>query len=306
MIGRGLALLLALLFSSPSFAQKDVSLETLARAMEGRLGIYAKNLSTGDEIAINADKEFDCGVASRPSSPLLSRFSANDTRPSEQSRTPRKLAEFGGSSTAIRAILGDRTPIAGALSPTIDLMGAQGTDPKHPYVAGRAATPQGDMIFCVVADGLASGYTAAFLFPEVVEACFRRLVPGFVERLPNSKPEGLVLASLHEKDQDPKLFPKFPEAAVAEPRRGSQRLKHRIGDVARVAVLARPVADTRVTVQWWSPSPRPESCRADFMLAGKVSDILFDQPLEKTGTWRVRVAFGDVIVLDEAFYVTGR
>jgi hypothetical protein len=304
-VSRGAPALLAFLVASPLLAQKDVSLETLARAMEGRLGIYAKNLSTGDEVAINADKEFDLGATSRPSSPKTSaNFLANETRPAE--RSARKWAKAFEILPRGSGILYDRMPFAGALSPTIDLMGAQGTDPRHPYVAGRAATAQGDMIFGVMADGLASGFTAASVFPEVVEACFRRLVPSFAERLPDSKAEGLVLVSLHEKNQDPNLFPKFPDAAVADSRRGAQRLKHRIGDVARLAVLARPAADTRVTVQWWSPTPRPEACTADLMLGGKVSDTWFDQPLEKTGTWRVRVAFGDVIVLDETFYVTGK
>jgi len=31
---------------------------------------------------------------------------------------------------------------------------------------------------------------------------------------------------------------------------------------------------------------------------------VFDLPVDKLGTWRVRAAVGDAIVLDESFYVT--
>jgi len=151
-----------------------------------------------------------------------------------------------------------------------------------------------------------SEYTAATLFPEIVEACFRRLVPAYVEKLPAPKTEGLVLASLHDKDQDAKLFPATPDASLADARRGAQQLKFRSGQVARVAVLAQAVKPTVATVQWWSPSERPETCSSKWLPGGKTEDLFFDLPVDKLGAWRVRVAFGDTIVLDEKFFVTAK
>lgn len=305
--------LLLLLLVSPALAQiRDVSLETLGVAMEGRLGVYARNTSTGDEIAVNADKEFpiwDESAGARPQLPELI-ASAADSRPFAAS--PRRQA-LRIQSTSFRTALGpllvergDRLLLAGGLSPTIEVGGFSGKLSKSPWIAGYAAAPAGDMVFAVMATDLASQYTAKTLFPDVVEACFRRLVPGFIEKLPETKAEGLLLVSLHEKTQDPKMFPRFPDASVAELRRGSQRLKFTLGQIGRLAVLGRPPKATVVTVQWWSPSDRPASCTSQAIDAGKAGDLLFDLPLDKTGAWRVRVAFGDAIVFDEKFYVTGR
>jgi hypothetical protein len=93
---------------------------------------------------------------------------------------------------------------------------------------------------------------------------------------------------------------------VSDARRGAQQLKFRETDTARIAVLARAERPTAVTAQWWSPSDRAEACSTRWLQGGKVEDITFDVPVEKPGRWRVRVAFGDVIVLDETFYVTGK
>jgi hypothetical protein len=162
------------------------------------------------------------------------------------------------------------------------------------------------MVFAVMAGDLQSPFTAEAVFPEVVEACFRRLMTGFNENPPGGRVPGLLLASLHEKGQDPKLFPATPMDSVADLRRGAQKLKFNPGDVARVAVLARPERPARVTVQWWSPAERADGCETNVLDALRLGDVVFDRPVDKLGAWRVRVALGDSIVLDEKFFVTAR
>ena len=282
--------------------------------MEGRLGVYARNTSTGDEIAVNADKEFpiwDESAGARPQLPELI-ASAADSRPFAAS--PRRQA-LRIQSTSFRTALGpllvergDRLLLAGGLSPTIEVGGFSGKLSKSPWIAGYAAAPAGDMVFAVMATDLASQFTAKTLFPDVVEACFRRLVPGFIEKLPETKPEGLLLASLHEKTQDPKLFPQFPDASVAELRRGSQRLKFTLGpDRAARGPRAGPRRPRWSRSSGGRPRSVPSSCTSQILDAGKVGDApLRPSRSTRPALWRVRVAFGDVIVFDEKFYVTGK
>jgi hypothetical protein len=305
------AVLLALLLSPLPAQNKDLSLESLGAAMEGRLGIYARNTSTGDEIAINADKEFPMSEGAADSRPQqFSTIGRAESQPVAGS--PRKQA-LRIQSNPYRTMLGpalvtsaDRLLLAGALSPTVEVGGFGGRVAKAPWIAGYTSTAQGDMVFAVMASDLASEYTTKLLFPTIVEACFRRLVPEFREKLPDPKVAGLVLASLHEKKQDPRLFPPFPNEGLAEIRRGAQQLRFPLGQIARLSVLGKPAQATTVTVQWWSPSERPDACWSQTLPAGKLSDLPFDVHLDKLGAWRVRVAFGDTIVLDEKFYVTGK
>jgi hypothetical protein len=298
-------------------AQKDVTLETLARALEGRIGIYARNLTTGDEIAINADRAYPVG-AIRTALGAESRPSGTSPDPTSEVVSPRKLAEMMKARHAAlpkeldhagrRALVCDldASLVGSCLSPVVEVGGATTGLDRSPGVAGYAATKAGDLVFCVMASDLQSSYTAAGVFPEIIESLFRRLVPSFAEPAPDPKPQGLLVASIHERAQDPKLFPKAPDDTIADLRRGSQRLAFRLGDTARVAVLARPQAATRVTVQWWSPAQRAELRKSVVFDPMRLGDSVFDLPLDKTGRWHVRVGYGDVIVLDEKFFVTGK
>jgi hypothetical protein len=279
--------------------------------MEGRLGVFARNLATGDVIAINADKSYPVGNLEAAFQPA-----AGESRAAE--RTPRALGERiaalhqswrrGLDHPVRRALVAnaDRRLAGPGLSPTIEVGAASGDLPRSPGLAGYVSTPEADVVFCVLASGLESSFTAGATFPEVVEACFRRLVPGFVEGPRGEKPSGVLAASIHERDLDARLFPKTPAASSAEDRGGAQRLKFHPGEVARVAVMIRPLTTTRVTVQWWSPSERPEGCASQVVDGGALADVVFDQPVDKLGNWRVRAAVGNAIVLDEKFFVTPR
>jgi hypothetical protein len=309
---RRAAALAVLLLPSLAAAQRDVSLETLARALEGRLGICARSLEGGEEIALNADQPFPAGALRG----FLGAESAAATGPSAAS--PRALVDAmkarhlalprDAANPERRALLceGDRALVGAGLPPAVEVGAATSGLPKAPGVLGYVATRAGDLVFCVMAADLGSEFSAPQFFPEILEALVRRLLPAYQEPPPDPKPPGLVLASLHERDQDPKLFPASADEGAADLRRGAQRLSFRAGDVGRVAVLGRPLRATRVTVQWWSPAARAESRTVQVLPGAKVSDALFDLPLEKAGAWRVRVAFGDVIVLDEKLFVTAR
>jgi hypothetical protein len=296
-------------------AQKDVSLETLARAMEGRLAVYAKNLASGEEIALNADKTFrpdaltpdvpamaapEEGAASRPAGTHSARtLAALVARVHREA--PRDLDHPTRRALVTRRSLATE---GGRLSPVVEVGGVSTEAGRNPAAAGYAATAAGDVVFAVLAANLESGFTGATVFPEVVAACVRRLAPESAERPPQTKVPGLILASLHEGGPDAALFPRDPDAAVADARRGAQRLKFNPGDVARVAVLARPGRASRVAVQWWSPVAGADATETRVVDALRLCDALFDHVVNQTGAWRVRVAFGDAIVLDEKFFVT--
>jgi hypothetical protein len=307
-------LLAPLLFPGAAAGQGKVSLEALVRAMEGRLGVHARNLTTGREVALNADKPFAIAAIEPAILPNL------ESRPGAASRpsgiTPRALADAVArlhrecphdlGDPVRRAFLTkahSALTVAG-LSPTVEVGTVSTGRSRAPAVAGYAASTAGDMIFAVVAENLESAYTADFVFAEIVEACFARLVPGNVES-PSAKPvESLVLASLHEARQDAKLFPETPQPELADARRGAQKLSFGAGDTARLAVLARPAEACRVTVQWWSPAERAHARETRILDGRALGDAVFDCQLTALGLWRVRVALGDAIVLDEKFYVT--
>lgn len=308
--------MIAVVAASIAPAQRDIALETLARAMEGRFGAYARNVATGERIAINADKPFPAGAILELIDVSESR-AGRTTESGSPPMTPRALADRLAEMHARCPRSADypareklitnpaMNAIATRLSPVIEVGGAVTGLAKSPGVVGYAATQSGDMVFCVMTSDLDSAFTGAALLPEVVDALARRLIVPFSEPPFDPKPNGLILASLHGRAQDPLIFASpTSDVAVADVRRGAQRLTHDVGEVGCVAVLARPASGTRVTVQWWSPAERPES-RSTQVIAGRsLGDVLFDLPLEKAGRWRVRVAFGGVIVLDEAFFVT--
>lgn len=323
-------------------ASTGVSLETLVRASENRLGIYAVHPASGAKLAFNADVAFPGGAlarlpaaavavgtaegaASRPADPAAEvealrpvRGASDEAAASVVSpravadavRALRRTADASPDGPLCRAF-GDaaREPFGGALSPFLETGHFATGLAERPGVAGFVATPRGDVFVCVLTDGFRSGGTAASLLPAVVAACVTRLVGGLVEEAA-VKPtgRGSFTASLHEARRDAELFGRADLGdgrAVAAERAGREAPGFKLGETARLAVVGFPERRARVAVEWRLPGRADDRVTAQSWIdARAVSDRLFDLPLHEAGRYGVRVVVDGALLQSREFFVT--
>lgn len=324
-------------------ASTGVSLETLVRASENRLGIYAFHPASGAKLAFNADVAYPGGAlarlpaaavavgsadgaASRPADPaaeveaLRPIRGASDAATSAAAVSPRAVADAvralrrtveGSPDGPLSRAFGDaaREPFGGALSPFLETGHFASGLADRPGVAGYVATPRGEVLVCVLTDGFRSGSSAEALLPAVVAACVTRLVGGLVEEAAVTPPgRGSFTASLHEARRDAELFGRADLGdgrAIAAERAGREAPGFKLGETARLAVVGFPDRRARIAVEWRLPGRADDRVTAQSWIdARAVSDRLFDLPLNEAGRYGVRVVIDGAPLFSREFFVT--
>jgi hypothetical protein len=241
------ALLAAAAIASASIArgQRDVGLETLIRASENRIGVYAFHATLKAELALNADVLFPVGrlatlldVAERLAAPTASQGGAasrpidapelvaalrglstpNDAASidAEKKASPRALARVLAAlraravadrgGPAATVLFGRDADFCGGATAALYEVGGVANDGDAPTgMASFAATASGDVVVCVLTDGFRSKATAAALLPTLAAACVARL--GYAPPRPVVSDDlGPVEATLHEARRHASLF----------------------------------------------------------------------------------------------------
>ncbi|HYC77318.1 MAG TPA: hypothetical protein VEI02_06790 [Planctomycetota bacterium] len=327
---------------SVAASAQDVSLESVVRASENRLGIYAV-AAWGGEVAINADVAFPGGRLARLEATAAATAGASgpDSRPANGAAAAAALAALAAeppanpdapratpraAATAVKRLLDlavdAESPVArafaaaprenfgGAVSPFFETGAFYTGVPQAPGAAGYVRMPRGLVAVCVLSEGFRS--------PESVEALLPALVDGAVRRLAGRNaadplrsdaavpPEGWAEAALLEARRDAADAARAEDPrTLADTLRGRDASSFRLGETARLWLGATPLRRTRYAVQWRIPGRTDDRRTAQTWVDAKTAaSTFFDLPLDLPGAYRVRVVTDAAVLFERDFYVT--